>query len=919
MTSPRELFETFASELDLSWMLSQTEALWRHELGQRTREHRNSARFAEQLLLDAGLKQVQRLTFPADGKTAYQDKVMPLAWDASVGRLTVTRSPLPFNPSVVADYDRHPFHLIHGSVSTPAGGVEVPLVSEDQLYAGVDARGAMVMLNAETRPFREIVQTVCDRGALGLVADHVRDRYDTPDGLCWINACTEGSHWHIHEDDRPFIGFSVSPRIGDQLRAAVRAGRVQVHVESNGKRYTDELDLVTAVVPGEDPRELWLLSHLYEPLTNDNSSGCIASIEIARALMRLTDAGRLPRPRFTLRIVLGMELYGFAAYAHHRGAQIREQVLGALNTDAIVGETEKVRLAPPSTPFCGDYVMEEFVRACRDSPHLPPQHIDDRGAYTDDLLMNDPTIGVPSIWPFANAPLWHNSRQTMDQIDPKQYLASTAFRAAWTAQMLMLHGETLDAQVQRATLIAEQHLQQEAETILQQATSVDPADTASFIRDARHSMDCRRQREERRLADFDRFASEARTQQARARLQRAARRVQRELIAQLRAMLNQGNTATPPHAPRSDAQRLAATIVPERATVGLPHDLAQVPKHERRRLPSTAYFHHVLAGVDGQRTLEAIVHEAAWQTGRAVTPAMWRECVGAIEFLTEHGYLNTQFNKGVTRDDIVAALRRAGLREGDLVLLHSALSPLGHVEGGPDAVIDAVRTVIGKDGTLLVPTFSRSEVNVDGSAFRSKKFRPYHPVKSRPWVGRVPTRFLQYESVLRSAHPTHSVAGFGPLAGACLNEHRENDAPFSPRSPLARMLEHDAKMIWLGADINTTTLFHLLEAEADMPFLVDVLCRVERPDGRLETVHVPGYPDGHRDYYRKPGEETKMYQRLLADGLKIRRAKLGEGQIRLIHARQMHKLGMAALAEEPSLLLCDCPTCAFCRKYDGTG
>lgn len=915
MTNPQELFDAFADEMSLPWMLSQTEALWKIELGQRTREHRRSARFAEQLLNESGLQQVQRLTFPADGKTAYLDRVMPLAWDATVGRLTVTRSPIPFYAPVVADYDRHPFHLIHGSVSTPSGGVTTRLISEEQMYAGEDARGAMVLLAPETRPYGAIVRDVCDLGALGLVSDHLKHRYDTPDGICWVNACTEGAHWHVHEDDRPFVGFSVSPRVGDQLHAAVRAGKVQVHVESDGRRYEDELDLVTGVVPGEDPRELWLLSHLYEPMPNDNSTGCIAAIEVARAIQRMTRDGRLPRPRFTLRVVLGMETYGFAAYAHRRGVELRDQVLGALNMDTIVGDMETLRLAPAGMPFCGDYVIEELSRACQGRGHLPPHVIDDRGSYGDDMLMNDPTIGVPTIWPPARAPLWHNSQQSMARIDPKQYLASAAFRAAWTAQMLTLAGERLDGQVHRAALLAEEHLHQEAMSILQRTSTAAPREPEMVLREARCFMGYRSDRETQRLANFARFDDRACVQQALTRVRRTGARVQRDLIKQLREMIGPNGNSPTTEAQHSDVRRLAATIVPARATAGMPHDLARVPKAERRRLPSAAYFHHVLGGMDGERTLETIVREAAWQAGREVTPALLRSCIGAVEYLSEHGYLHTHFEDVVTQNDIVAALRRVGLREGQLVLMHSALSPLGHVEGGPEAVIDAVREVIGEAGTLLMPAFSRSEIVVDGSAPRSRQFRPYNPKTSRPWVGRVPSRFLHYEGVVRSAHPTHSVAGLGPLAADCLDGHRESHAPFSSHSPFGRMLEHDAKMIWVGADLSATTLFHLLECETRMPFLADVLCRVERPNGNLETVHVPGYPAGHRDYYREPGEATKIYQRLLNDGLKIRRTRVGQGEVRLVDAQQMYRLGLVALADDPGLLLCDQPACAFCRRY----
>ena len=60
----------------------------------------------------------------------------------------------------------------------------------------------------------------------------------------------------------------------------------------------------------------------------------------------------------------------------------------------------------------------------------------------------------------------------------------------------------------------------------------------------------------------------------------------------------------------------------------------------------------------------------------------------------------------VTKDQIARDLRALGLENGDVVLMHSALSALGEVEGGADTVIDALLAVIGKEGTLAMPTMS---------------------------------------------------------------------------------------------------------------------------------------------------------------------------------------------------------------------
>ena len=62
--------------------------------------------------------------------------------------------------------------------------------------------------------------------------------------------------------------------------------------------------------------------------------------------------------------------------------------------------------------------------------------------------------------------------------------------------------------------------------------------------------------------------------------------------------------------------------------------------------------------------------------------------------------------KLVTKEQIVYALELGGIEKGDVVLMHSALSGLGFVQGGPDTVVDAVLEAVGPEGTFAVSTMN---------------------------------------------------------------------------------------------------------------------------------------------------------------------------------------------------------------------
>ena len=59
-----------------------------------------------------------------------------------------------------------------------------------------------------------------------------------------------------------------------------------------------------------------------------------------------------------------------------------------------------------------------------------------------------------------------------------------------------------------------------------------------------------------------------------------------------------------------------------------------------------------------------------------------------------------------TAGTLAEDLRAVGLREGATVLVHSSLSSLGWVAGGPVAVIQALLDVVGPDGTIVMPAHS---------------------------------------------------------------------------------------------------------------------------------------------------------------------------------------------------------------------
>jgi aminoglycoside 3-N-acetyltransferase len=174
-----------------------------------------------------------------------------------------------------------------------------------------------------------------------------------------------------------------------------------------------------------------------------------------------------------------------------------------------------------------------------------------------------------------------------------------------------------------------------------------------------------------------------------------------------------------------------------------------------------------------------------------------------------------------TRQDLTADLNSLGVTEGDVLLVHTSLSAVGWVCGGPVTFIHALLDAVGDSGTIAMP--SHSTGNTDPAGWSN----PPTPEEWWPVIrenmpafepGITPTRemgvvaelFRTWPGALRSSHPTYSFSAVGPSANKIVNGH-QLDFALGEGSPLARLYELDAKVLLVGVDYNSNTSFHLAE------------------------------------------------------------------------------------------------------------
>ena len=179
---------------------------------------------------------------------------------------------------------------------------------------------------------------------------------------------------------------------------------------------------------------------------------------------------------------------------------------------------------------------------------------------------------------------------------------------------------------------------------------------------------------------------------------------------------------------------------------------------------------------------------------------------------------------GISRTALVDDLRAIGIGVGDVVLLHSSLSSLGHVDGGAPTVIDAFRSVLGDHGTLVTPAFSGSvkdplrDVPVgsaDAEVWAVRDAVPLFDAATTPTeTGAIPTAVLSHSYGVRSSHPQASVAAVGHHADLICRDQPLSFA-LGANSPFSRLVELDATIVLLGVGHNRSSMLHHVESLLD--------------------------------------------------------------------------------------------------------
>jgi aminopeptidase YwaD len=431
-----------------------------------------------------GLSDVTILQFPADGKIFYGTQRSRPAWDGEIGELSeitfggaapcqkealekakpgFMHDCISVYVRVLASYEAEPIVLAEDSESADVTAelVDVGEGTKESDYAGKTVKGRIVLVSAQPGAAQDLA--VEKFGAAGMVS------YAQNQKTAWWGEDENLIRWGHLETFSPnkTFAFMVSLKTARAMKQRLAKGeKITLHAVVKAGQHPGFYEVVTATIPGADPKlkdeEIAFSCHLdhQRPGANDNASGCVTILEVARTLQKLINEGKLARPARSIRFIWPPEIEGTVTLLSAR-PEFLKRIKAVVHMDMVGGGPETkvvfhVTRGPMSLPsFVHDvaWAFAEFVNeesykfaatGKAEFPFVAPEGGKEplRAEYSaysmgsDHDVYQDSSFGIPAIylndWPDRYI---HTNFDTAANIDPTK-LKRAAFVGAASGYFL---------------------------------------------------------------------------------------------------------------------------------------------------------------------------------------------------------------------------------------------------------------------------------------------------------------------------------------------------------------------------------------------------------------------------------------------------------------------------------------------------
>lgn len=256
----------------------------------------------------------------------------------------------------------------------------------------------------------------------------------------------------------------------------------------------------------------------------------------------------------------------------------------------------------------------------------------------------------------------------------------------------------------------------------------------------------------------------------------------------------------------------------------------------------------------------------------------------------------------VTFRDLVKAFRQLDIDSLQPVIVHTSLSSLGEVIGGPGTLLGALLSIYP---TVVMPTFTYKTMITPevgppdnamtyGSAKDANRMAEFYTpqMPADRLMGILAETLRQHNQAVRSNHPILSFAGIG-AEGILQSQSLEH-----PLGPIQALVDANGWAILVGVDHTVNTSIHWAERMSGrVSFTRWALTR-------RGIVECPGFPGCSNGFQAIAPHVEKA----------TRRVQLGAAEIKAVFLPALVETVQGLIANDSLALLCDREDCARCGE-----
>ncbi|HLO33772.1 MAG TPA: AAC(3) family N-acetyltransferase [Anaerolineales bacterium] len=243
---------------------------------------------------------------------------------------------------------------------------------------------------------------------------------------------------------------------------------------------------------------------------------------------------------------------------------------------------------------------------------------------------------------------------------------------------------------------------------------------------------------------------------------------------------------------------------------------------------------------------------------------------------------------------------------GKPVIAHASLRPFGYIQGGAEAVLEAM---LASFASVIMPTHTyKTEIIPDvgppnngityGSGHTTNQLaEPFQQdMRADPMMGILPETLRNHPSATRTAHPILSFAGVN--ADFTLF----TQTLYEPMAPLGALAEQDGWVVLINVDHTVNTSIHYAEKLAGRKQFVRWALVGDR------VVECPNYPGDSLGF-----QAIEPYLSHIT-----RRVNIGEGFVQAVPLQNLFEVVQELIKKDPLALLCERTTCERCNAVRTT-